>query len=176
VRAESSEQLLLLAHDDLVLGLLEHLDGVQAQLVEQRADGPGRVGQALRVGAEAGGQAREHRLLERKHEGRRVARAGAALCAGRRNVGQQVARLVPRTVLDVAEFAAADRSRKRRQELLAVVACLLLRHHTAAHVLCLELCDPLFADGGLVILDQLADAGGVILRGHVFFLLSLDFG
>jgi hypothetical protein len=78
---------------------------------------------------------REQRLLEREHEGRGFARGRAALGAGRGDLGQQVAHFVPRTVLDVLQFAAAGGVRERGQELLAVLAQLLARDHVRAHVI-----------------------------------------
>ena len=49
-RRRQLEHLLLLAADDLLAALLERLDGVQAELVEQLGDRPGRVGQRGCVG------------------------------------------------------------------------------------------------------------------------------
>jgi hypothetical protein len=166
-RRRQLQQFLLLAHDDLVAGALEHLDGVQAHLVEQRADDPRGIGQRGRIAGEALAHAGKQRLLQREHEARGLARGRAVPGAGRGNLAQDVAYLVPRAMLDVLQFAAARGLGKGRQELLAVLAQLVFRDDVRPHGQRFQLLDPFRADVGFVILDELADAVCVVLGRHL---------
>jgi hypothetical protein len=124
------------------------------------------VGEPRVIAGKARVQAREQRLLEREHEGGGFARGRAVLGAGRGDLGQQVAHFVPRTVLDVIQLTTAGAAGKGGQELLAMLAQLLLRDHVRAERQRFQLRQPLGTDLGLVFLNDLADAGRVVLGGH----------
>ena len=105
------EHLLLLAADDLFAALLVDLGRVagRARSSSVRRRSTSRRASALGVVAELAAQAREQRLLEREHEGRRLRRREAPQRARARQVLQHAADVVPLAAFDVVEAHRAAR-------------------------------------------------------------------
>ena len=95
-RGRQFEQLVLLAADHLLAALLVELGREEAELVEQRRDRPGRLGQRRCVADQLALQQGKNRFLQRKNKARRLRRADAL---GRAVAGQLLQHLAGRRPL-----------------------------------------------------------------------------
>ena len=161
-RGRELHQLLLLPDDHLLASALEHFDGVETEAVDERVDLPGRGRQPLRVVAAARRQPVEQRLLQRKHEDRRLGRREPLLRARRREVGEHLACTEPGVALDVG-LARPGRVAEQRQKAARLIRDLLPGDAIGPESGRIDLpVDPLLQDARFVCLQDVVQRVGTV--------------
>ncbi len=112
----------LLAGDNRLARLQEHVHRIEAQPVEDRGRFPGGRGQGRRVAGIGLAERREQGLLEGKDEGRGFGRRKTLLAAGGRDFVEIAQDGVPFRGAQVGRIAVANGRREQVQEGVALVA------------------------------------------------------